>query len=597
MKTFIKSILLLVVFINTILVASQDTPTKEEIAKLYVATFNRAPESSGLDYWVSESGLTLSHIAQSFFDQPETKLLYPSNVSNEEFVKAVYQNLFNRDPDVGGLQYWQNELDNGNYSRDIFIQTVINGAQDTQEFGLDKTTLDNKTEVGLYFADQNITDIDEAKNIMSDVSSDYTSVTKTLNNIIAYSLTQTSYLMNLTQWDIYGTSYIDNGSTLIIGDNIGLDYDDVDADKNYWNFLADGSTQYDYDVIVSKESFTPPISFKFSGTISQSDLGYNEIGLAYKDDTPDQPPLGDKLVEFVSRWENSTALDLYINSKGYINASEELIPLYFKNSYLSGNFEIRWDGEIVTLYFNSKKIYEEPLVYTEGKEVVAFFKSYERQFDILDISIENYMQENTTDTAIQEETITFNNLTYKTIVSPTTNRVWLDRNLGAIQVCQSLEDTQCYGDYYQWGRDSDGHEKKDSQTTSTQASSLTPNSSEFIIGSYDWTTADEDGSLRSTNYNPCPSGYKVPTMEEFSAENLSSSNDAFDKLKLTNSGFRTDSTGEVVGINEHGYYWTTTVDENNNVQQLDLYINYALIFPTVRKAEGDHIRCIKSNSL
>ncbi|WP_367278395.1 DUF4214 domain-containing protein [Sulfurimonas sp.] len=43
-----------------------------DVCKLYVATFNRAPDAAGLSYWVNNSGLSIEGIAQSFFDQPET---------------------------------------------------------------------------------------------------------------------------------------------------------------------------------------------------------------------------------------------------------------------------------------------------------------------------------------------------------------------------------------------------------------------------------------------------------------------------------------------------------------------------------------------
>jgi hypothetical protein len=46
--------------------------------------------------------------------------------------------------------------------------------------------------------------------------------------------------------------------------------------------------------------------------------------------------------------------------------------------------------------------------------------------------------------------------------------VWLDRNLGATQVATSLNDSDAYGDLYQWGRAKDGHEKS---STTTIASS------------------------------------------------------------------------------------------------------------------------------
>ena len=52
--------------------------TREQVAELYVATFNRAPDAEGLDYWVNASGLTIEGIAQSFFDQPETQAKYPA---------------------------------------------------------------------------------------------------------------------------------------------------------------------------------------------------------------------------------------------------------------------------------------------------------------------------------------------------------------------------------------------------------------------------------------------------------------------------------------------------------------------------------------
>jgi hypothetical protein len=51
----------------------------------------------------------------------------------------------------------------------------------------------------------------------------------------------------------------------------------------------------------------------------------------------------------------------------------------------------------------------------------------------------------------------FKGLTYRLITSPNPpHRVWLDRNLGASQVCTSVTDTACYGDLYQWGRAKDG---------------------------------------------------------------------------------------------------------------------------------------------
>ena len=57
---------------NTILFATQ--ANYQNISQLYVATFNRAPDVKGLDYWV-QSALEIENIAKSFFEQPETKKL------------------------------------------------------------------------------------------------------------------------------------------------------------------------------------------------------------------------------------------------------------------------------------------------------------------------------------------------------------------------------------------------------------------------------------------------------------------------------------------------------------------------------------------
>jgi hypothetical protein len=49
--------------------------------------------------------------------------------------------------------------------------------------------------------------------------------------------------------------------------------------------------------------------------------------------------------------------------------------------------------------------------------------------------------------------------TYSTVTTAT-GRIWMDRNLGATRVALSSTDTEAYGDYYQWGRPEDGHQRK-----------------------------------------------------------------------------------------------------------------------------------------
>jgi hypothetical protein len=52
-----------------------------------------------------------------------------------------------------GLDYWESELSSGRISKSVFILAVVNGAK-----GNDGDILDNKTQVGLKFAEEGLED-------------------------------------------------------------------------------------------------------------------------------------------------------------------------------------------------------------------------------------------------------------------------------------------------------------------------------------------------------------------------------------------------------------------------------------------------------
>lgn len=169
---------------NILLRKGEKMPSYNDIAKLYVATFNRAPDAAGLSYWVYDSGLSREGIAQSFFDQPETQTRYPSGTSNTDFVTSIYNNLFNRDPEAAGLAYWVGELDAGRVSRDTAILAFIDGALNTA-LGQDATILTNKQTVGLDFASHDLNDVNLASTVMDNVGADESTVTLALQVITA----------------------------------------------------------------------------------------------------------------------------------------------------------------------------------------------------------------------------------------------------------------------------------------------------------------------------------------------------------------------------------------------------------------------------
>lgn len=176
-------------------------------------------------------------------------------------------------------------------------------------------------------------------------------------------------------------------------------------------------------------------------------------------------------------------------------------------------------------------------------------------------------------------------VTYGIINSPNgTGKKWLDRNLGATRLAQTVDDYLAYGDMFQWGRLADGHQlvnrtgPNDADVTGlTGTTSPTPpyetsstdipTTNKFILNSAanvggDWRVPQNSNLWQGVNgiNNPCPTGWRIPTKAEWIAENITKLDDGFAKLKLTRTGRRSTSTG-TVSISTLGAYWTSTSEE------------------------------------
>ncbi|HLV42793.1 MAG TPA: hypothetical protein VKY37_10970, partial [Brumimicrobium sp.] len=187
------------------------------------------------------------------------------------------------------------------------------------------------------------------------------------------------------------------------------------------------------------------------------------------------------------------------------------------------------------------------------------------------------------------------------VINPATGKTWVDRDLGASQQTTSVYDPAAYGDFYQWGRCSDGHEKRTSPVSLTQSSTDTPANSAFILESTpskDWRSPANNNLWQGEAgiNNLCPSGYRLPTSIELENERLTwTTNDelgAFDSpLKISDNGFRSSTTGiSFSQINGSGL-WSSTV---NGAEADYLGISYGSTNVMVSaRAGGIAIRCIK----
>jgi uncharacterized protein (TIGR02145 family) len=150
------------------------------------------------------------------------------------------------------------------------------------------------------------------------------------------------------------------------------------------------------------------------------------------------------------------------------------------------------------------------------------------------------------------------------VTNPKTGKTWMDRNLGATRAATSSTDVESYGDLYQWGRGSDGHQFRNSPTTAIKSSTDVPGNGNFIL-SVDWRMPQNNNLWIGKNgiNNPCPSGFRLPTDQEWKEEVATwSSNNAAgafaSPLKLPNAGSRFHSDGRVDNLGLGGGAWSST---------------------------------------
>ncbi len=191
------------------------------------------------------------------------------------------------------------------------------------------------------------------------------------------------------------------------------------------------------------------------------------------------------------------------------------------------------------------------------------------------------------------------------VTNPATGKIWMDRNLGASQVAISSTDANSYGDLYQWGRRSDGHQCRTSPTTNTLSSVDQPGNDSFILAPIppkDWRSPKNDNLWQGVNgvNNPCPSGYRLPTDAELNAERTSwssnNSSSAFaSPLKLSMAGFRTQSDGSLANVGSLGNYWSSTVDGTGGTGgALGLSFDSSNAYMSfTSRANGYAVRCLK----
>lgn len=149
--------------------------TEQTLQQLYIGYLGRPADRGGLDYWIEviDTGrATLDDVRTNFvFHQPEYARVY-GGLNRAETVTKIYENLFERQFDPAGFDYWVNG-EGAAVQPDNLIAALIAGAGPG-----DSQVLANKGEIARLYTD-NVGasyDLSSAYAIVADVNRDPQSV-------------------------------------------------------------------------------------------------------------------------------------------------------------------------------------------------------------------------------------------------------------------------------------------------------------------------------------------------------------------------------------------------------------------------------------
>lgn len=134
------------------------TASQQELIKLYVASFLRAPELGGFEYWSGEvaGGKSLAQVGWNVFNLDIVKAIYPTAQTSEQFVGAIYQNVFGKTADADGLAYWRGLIDTDGLSRGELVLRMINAGLNTPDGTDGKAYITNRYNAALYAINQQL---------------------------------------------------------------------------------------------------------------------------------------------------------------------------------------------------------------------------------------------------------------------------------------------------------------------------------------------------------------------------------------------------------------------------------------------------------
>lgn len=218
--------------------------TMTQLQEMYIGLLGRAADQAGLTYWANEidqGNMTIDDVRANVVNEQPEYADGLGSMTRSQALNELYNNLFNRDADAEGLEYWVNG-GGASVNFDQLVLALIDGAQP-----MDRLILDNRAEVANYYSEYASSfNNGEAAAVLANVDNTRASVEAAISQVDGGSynseirLTDGEDILNGSRGDdLFTAKIVDNNNTLESGDEIygGAGNDTLTADiGNSQNF-------------------------------------------------------------------------------------------------------------------------------------------------------------------------------------------------------------------------------------------------------------------------------------------------------------------------------------------------------------------------
>nr|WP_314469443.1 surface layer protein SapB11 [uncultured Campylobacter sp.] len=146
--------------------------TQAQVAQLYVALFNRAPEGAGFNAWVAAgANKTQAQLAQLMLESPAALAYYGNTIDSDRgYIETIYKNILGKDytQDPNGIDSWVLHLQLGHSRGETLVKLFEVATSDIAKAAdpVAAKIFENKTAISAYMAEK-------IPNIQTDSSGNY----------------------------------------------------------------------------------------------------------------------------------------------------------------------------------------------------------------------------------------------------------------------------------------------------------------------------------------------------------------------------------------------------------------------------------------